>query len=84
MLLSRRGGEIRRARVEFAAVARWRPAGARRSRGALGVGQRGRRQSRARGEDDAWMQKEREVDGGALHGGGRGRHCSGGRSKAGE
>jgi hypothetical protein len=76
MLLSRREGWIRRARVVNAAVVRWRPAGARGSRGVLGAGQRGRRQSRARGEDDAWVGKEQEVDGGGLHSGGQGRHTA--------
>jgi hypothetical protein len=45
------------------------------SEGDVGIGRKGRA---TRGEG------EQEVEGGALHGGGRGRHYTGGRNRAGE
>jgi hypothetical protein len=59
---------------------RWRPTGARGSRGARKAGQWGgattaSRVGLTRGEG------EQEVDGGNLHGGGRGGGCTGGRRK---
>jgi hypothetical protein len=75
--------EIRQARARFTVAARWRPAGARGDRGARKAGQRGGEQGRARGEDYAWKEKKQEVDGGGLHGGGRG-SCTGGRAEEAE
>jgi hypothetical protein len=79
VLLRRRERKIRQVCAGVIAAARWWPAGARGSRGALGAGQRGGNRSRARGEDDAWVEEKQEVDGGGLHDGGQG-SCTGGRA----
>jgi hypothetical protein len=50
----------------------------------LGAGQWGGKQNRAQGEDDAWMEKEQEVDGGGLHSGGQGSGTGGGAEEIGE
>jgi hypothetical protein len=54
MVLSSREREIRQASVGITAAVRWQPANARGGRGAREAGQRGGKQSRAQGEDDAW------------------------------
>jgi hypothetical protein len=63
------------------AMMRWRPVGARGSRGARRAGQRGGKRDQGHGEDDAWAIGKQEVDDGDLHSGGRRGSCTGGRAE---
>jgi hypothetical protein len=80
VFLSRREREIKQAHAGITATARWRPAGARGSRGARMAGQQGEKRGEGHGEDDAWEEGKQEVDGIGLHSGGRRGSCTGGRA----
>jgi hypothetical protein len=65
------------------AAVRWRPTGVRGGLGASGAGQRGRATAAGKARVTRGEGKE-EVDGGDLHGGGRGSGTGGGAEEAGE
>jgi hypothetical protein len=81
MLLRVRDRELRLCGELSMATRRWRPADARGSRGARVGGHQGRGIGLGGEEDDAWMQREQEVDGDSLHSGGRRGSTAGGRAE---
>jgi hypothetical protein len=62
----------------------WQPAGGSGRRGVRVRTQQRREAGLGRGDDDAWLRAQQEVDGGGLKSGGQGSGTDGGAEKAGE